>query len=172
MASNGRQSHDGETEERPLKRKTIMTSAIGAAFVVALGSAAMAGEQAKLVNYMVKGGTSIPESLTGKPGDPKNGRKVAISRKKGNCLACHVMPIPEQPFHGLVGPDLNGVAGRYKEGELRLRVVDPKVVNPETIMPSFYKTKDLHSVLKKFKGKTIISAEEVEDIIAYLMTLK
>lgn len=155
-----------------MKRKTLLTSAIGAAFVMALASAATSGAQAEMMKYMVKGGTSIPESLTGKPGDPKNGRKVAISRKKGNCLACHVLPIPEQPFHGMVGPDLKGVAGRMKEGELRLRVVNPKVVNSDTIMPSFYKAEGLHMVLKKFKGKTILSAQEVEDVIAYLMTLK
>ena len=68
--------------------------------------------------------------------DPDNGREVAVNRKKGNCLACHVMPIPEQSFHGEIGPDLNGVASRYDAGELRLRLVDPKVVNPGTIMPS------------------------------------
>jgi len=116
-------------------------------------------------------GKSIPKSLTGKPGDPVNGRKVAISRKKGNCLTCHVMPIPEQADHGNIGVTLYGIAKRYKIGELRLRLVDPKKVNPDTIMPSFYKTTGLNRVQKKWKGKTIISAQEVEDILAYLMTL-
>jgi len=127
---------------------------------------------AELVKYMVKDGISIPKSLTGKPGDPKMGRKLTINRKLGNCLACHVMPIPEQQFHGLVGPDLNGVASRLKEGEVRLRIVNPKAVNPETIMPAFYRNAKLHRVMKKFKGKTMLSAQQVEDIVAYVMTLK
>ena len=115
---------------------------------------------------------SIPESLTGKPGDPAKGRQVAINRKLGNCLACHKMPIPEQQFHGEVGPDLNGVGSRYKVGELRLRVVNSKILNEGTIMPAFYRSDGYHRVLKNFKGKTIISAQEVEDVIAYLVTLK
>ncbi len=115
---------------------------------------------------------SIPEPLTGTPGDPVEGRKVAINRKLGNCLACHAMPIPEQAFHGEVGPTLVGVASRMDEGEIRLRVVDPKVVNSATIMPSFYRTEGFHSVLKSFKDKPILTAQQVEDVVAYLMTLK
>ncbi len=116
-------------------------------------------------------GKSIPKSLTGKPGDPKKGRKLAINRRKGNCLACHTMPAPEQADHGNIGVTLFGVAKRYKKGELRLRLVNPKIVNPDTIMPAYYKTNGLNRVQKKWKGKTIISAQEVEDILAYVMTL-
>ena len=114
---------------------------------------------------------TIPLSLTGVPGDPVKGKKLAINRKKGNCLACHQMPIPEQQFHGEVGPDLHGVGSRMTEAELRLRLVNSKALNPETIMPAFHKVA-LNRVLKKFKGKTILGAQEVEDIIAYLMTIK
>ena len=150
------------------------TLPILAAASVALGLAftSVTVQAAELIKYEVVGGESIPKSLTGKAGDPKAGRKTAINRKQGNCLACHVMPVPEQPFHGLVGPDLNGVAGRYSEGELRLRVVDSKVLNPDTIMPAFYRNTGFHRVLKKFDGKTVLSAQQVEDIIAYLKTLK
>lgn len=137
--------------------------------VALLSITASAGRTA---NYNIVDASSIPVSLTGKPGDPASGKKIAINRKKGNCLACHKMPIPEQMFHGNVGPDLAGVAGRYKEGEIRLRVVDSKVVNDDTIMPAFYRSDRLHRVLKKFQGKTMLSAEEVEDVVAYLMTLK
>lgn len=148
---------------------TKLSIALGAALLLASGLQAGAGNAAM---YKVVGGKSIATSLTGKPGDAKKGRATAINRKKGNCLGCHKMPIPEQQFHGLVGPDLAGVASRMSEGELRLRVVDPKVANPDTIMPAFYKSEGLHRVLKKFKGKTVISAEDVEDIVAYLKTLK
>lgn len=146
-----------------------------AAFAAGMGivsGAAMAQDSGELVKYVVDGETSIAQSLTGKPGDAVAGRKAAINRKQGNCLACHVMPIPEQPFQGEIGPDLAGVADRYTEGEIRLRVIDPKVINPDTIMPAFYKNTGLHRVLKKFKGTSILNAEQVEDIVAYMMTLK
>jgi sulfur-oxidizing protein SoxX len=137
---------------------------LGAVLCGALVAGAQAGEY-KIVN------STIPASLTGKAGDPANGKKLAISKKKGNCLACHVMPIPEQQFHGEIGPNLSGVAGYMSEAELRMRLVDPKVLNPDTIMPSFLKV-STNRVLKKFQGKTILKAQEVEDIIAYLKTLK
>jgi L-cysteine S-thiosulfotransferase len=114
---------------------------------------------------------AIPVSLTGVPGDPVKGKKLAVNRKKGNCLACHAMPIPEQQFHGEVGPDLSGVGSRMTEPELRLRLVNSKALNPDTIMPAFHKVA-LNRVLKKFKGKTILGAQEIEDIIAYISTLK
>jgi sulfur-oxidizing protein SoxX len=149
-----------------------VASALAAAVFLSAGASALAGEAKQLVKYTVVDESSIPKSLTGKPGDAKSGRKVAINRKKGNCLACHKMPIPEQPFHGQIGPDLKGVAERYSAGELRLRVVNPKVVNEASIMPSFYQNDGFHRVLKKFQGKTVLSAQEVEDVVAYLMTLK
>jgi sulfur-oxidizing protein SoxX len=126
---------------------------------------------AGLVKFQVKDG-AIAASLTGKPGDPVKGKKVAINRKQGNCLACHKMPIPEQSFHGNLGPDLAGVAGRLNVGELRLRVVNSKQVNPDTSMPAYYRTEGLHRVQKKWVGKTILSPEQIEDLVAYLATLK
>ena len=142
--------------------------AVAVAFCAAAAFGAQAGE---LVTYKIVDET-IPQSLTGKAGDPVKGRKVAINRKKGNCLACHVMPVPEQADHGEVGPPLNDVGSRLGAGEIRLRIVNPKVVNPDTIMPAFYRIHGLHRVQKKWQGKTIISAQDVEDIVAYMMTLK
>lgn len=124
-----------------------------------------------LVIYTITDDVSINDSLTGSAGDPANGRKVAIDRKKGNCLACHVMPISDQPYHGETGPSLFGVANRYSEGELRMLVVNSKVVNPDTMMPAFYRVSGFTRTGKKFVGKSIISAEEVEDVVAYLLTL-
>ena len=126
----------------------------------------------EMVSYDVVDDFSIPVSLTGKPGDPAEGRKVAINRRLGNCLACHKMPGPEEPFHGETAPDLAGVADRYEEGELRLRVVDPKIVNPATMMPSFYRIEGLNRVMKDFQGKPMLTAQQVEDVVAYLVTLK
>ncbi len=152
--------------------RALATLAVSATFAVALSAFASAAAPVELVKYEIKDGTSIPKSLTGKAGDAKKGREIAIHRKKGNCLACHSLPIPEQSFHGDVGPDLQGVAGRYSEGELRLRLVNAKAVNEDTIMPAFYKKDGLNRVMKKFEGKTVLSAQDVEDIVAYLMTLK
>ena len=139
--------------------------------VVFCAVAAFGARAGELVKYKVVV-DAIPQSLTGEAGDPAKGRKTAINRKKGNCLACHVMPVPEQADHGEVGPPLNEVASRLSAGQIRLRIVNPKVVNPGTIMPAFYRTKGLHRVQKKWQGKTIISAQDVEDITAYMMTLK
>jgi sulfur-oxidizing protein SoxX len=160
----------------------ILAGATGAGLMVGCQSPEAADESAPaarqmaeadmVVAYEVVDGTAIPQALTDIPGDPANGRSVAIDRKKGNCLACHAMPIPEQSFHGEVGPDLNGVGSRYSAGELRLRIVDPKVLNPDTIMPAFYKTNGLHRVLADFEGKPMLTAQEVEDVVAYLQTLK
>ena len=125
-----------------------------------------------LIPYIIVDEVSIPQSLTGVDGDAVKGRKLAINRKKGNCLACHAMPIPEQQFHGETGPSLYGVGNRLSEGELRMQIVNSKVTNEDTMMPAFYRTFGYNSPLKKFVGKTILSTQEVEDIVAYLLTLK
>ena len=148
------------------KTKTLVS-----AFAAMLMMAGTAGA-AELAKYEVVE-MAIPKSLTGKAGDPATGEKVFINRKLGNCLACHqVTALEAQPFHGLIGPTLDGVAERYNEGQLRLQVVNAKAINPDTIMPAFYRTEGLHRVLKKFDGKSILTAEQVEDVVAYLTTLK
>lgn len=118
-------------------------------------------------------GLSIPRPLAGLRGDAMRGRALVIARNKGNCLACHQLPIPGEPFHGTIGPPLHGVAGRLSEAQLRLRVVDEKQINPVTIMPGYYRAPELfNQVAPEFEGKTLLSAQEVEDIVAYLVTLK
>ena len=143
--------------------------------VVAVACAVLAGTAAadELVKYTVdKDNYSIPEPLTATAGDAAKGRAAAIDRKRGNCLACHTMPVPEQPFHGLIAPPLASVGARYDAGQLRLRVVDPKALNPNTPMPSFYKDDGIFRPSKQFAGKPILSAQEVEDVVAYLLTLQ
>jgi sulfur-oxidizing protein SoxX len=145
---------------------------IAGAVAIAVASVGMTfGVSAETVPYQIVD-DGIPKSLTGKSGDAKAGRKVAYNRKTGNCLACHKLPIPEQQFHGEVGPDLAGVASRYSEAEIRLRIVNPKKFNDDTIMPAFYRDSGLTRVQKKWAGKTILKAQEVEDLLAYMMTLK
>lgn len=127
---------------------------------------------ADLVKYKVVD-HAISTSLTGKAGDAEKGQKWFVSRKLGNCLACHqVTSLESQPFHGEIGPSLDGVAERYTEAQLRMQVVDAKVINPDTIMPAFYRTEGLHRVLKKFADQPILTADQVEDVVAFLKTLK
>ena len=150
-----------------MKQTKFWAAAMG--FAVA-GTFAVSAQSADMADITIVDGT-IPKSITGVAGDPAAGKKAAINKKKGNCLACHVMPIPEEQFHGKTGPDLNGIGSRQSEAELRMRLVDSKVIAPDTMMPSFYKTGQ-HRVLPAFEGKTILEAQEVEDIVAYLLTLK
>ncbi len=154
---------------RHLRPLSVTLTAVAMSLGLLFGVGAQAAE---LVKFEIVGGESIDKSLTGQPGDAANGRKVAINRKLGNCLACHALPIPEQPFHGDVGPDLSETGGNLSEGEIRLRVVNSKVLNPDTIMPAFYRIDGFERVLKKFQGKTMLSAQQVEDVVAYVMTLK
>jgi sulfur-oxidizing protein SoxX len=117
--------------------------------------------------------TEMKEPLTKTPGDAAKGKGIFSNRKLGNCLACHALEaMKEQPFHGEIGPPLDGVGANYSVAELRLRLVDPKQINPDTAMPSFYKSEGLHRVMKKFQGKTVLTAQQVEDLLAYLATLK
>jgi sulfur-oxidizing protein SoxX len=155
------------------KTKFLLNAACGALLIAAGAPGVVPGASAEeIVAYEVVDGVSIAKPLTEAPGDAVRGREVAINRKQGNCLACHILPIPEQPFHGEVGPDLSEAGSAYSAGELRLRIVNPKVVNPDTIMPAFYRTDGFHRVTEKFQGKSILTAQQVEDVIAYLMTLK
>ncbi|HYM29906.1 MAG TPA: sulfur oxidation c-type cytochrome SoxX [Candidatus Cybelea sp.] len=124
-----------------------------------------------LVAYDVVDG-AIPKSLTGHPGVAAAGAHVAVDRSLGNCMSCHAVGQPKEEFPGNVGPDLAGVGSRLKEGEIRLRIVDPKRLNEATSMPAFYKVDGLDRVAKAYAGKPILTAEQVEDLVAYLMTLK
>ena len=105
-------------------------------------------------------------------GNPERGRQIVANRQVGLCLLCHAAPIPEERFQGNLAPDLRGVGARLSEAQIRARVVDPSKANPDTIMPAYYKTEGLARVAASFRGKTILSAEQIEDVVAYLVTLK
>jgi sulfur-oxidizing protein SoxX len=127
------------------------------------------GAQA-LASYAVIG-DGIPESLTGSPGDPGRGRALVLDRTS-TCILCHSGPFPETKFQGDLAPNLSGSGGRWTTSQLRLRIVDASRLNPATIMPSYYRVDGLERVSSSFKGKPILSAEQIEDIVAYLATLK
>jgi sulfur-oxidizing protein SoxX len=115
---------------------------------------------------------SIPASLTGAKGDPARGRAIVTNRQAGLCLLCHSGPFPEERFQGNLAPDLTAVGARFSEGQIRLRIVDPAKVNPQSIMPAYYKSDGLTRVAPAYRGKTVLTAEQIEDIVAYLLTLK
>lgn len=117
-------------------------------------------------------GDAIPDSLTGKPGDSGRGRAIVANRQVGLCLLCHTGPFPEERFQGSLAPDLGGVGSRWSEGQLRLRLVDSSRLKPDTIMPSYYRIDHLTRVGRAWQGKPVLSAEEIEDVIAFLMTLR
>ncbi|MCW5737867.1 MAG: sulfur oxidation c-type cytochrome SoxX [Enhydrobacter sp.] len=115
---------------------------------------------------------SIPHSLSGQPGDPARGRAIVANRTVGLCLLCHSGPIPEERFQGNLAPSLEGAGLRSTPGQLRLRLVDARRLNPDTIMPPYYRTEGLTRVARNFQDKTILSAQQIEDVVAYLATLK
>jgi sulfur-oxidizing protein SoxX len=128
-----------------------------------------AGAQA-LASYAVVD-DGIPESLTGAPGDAARGRALVLERTS-TCILCHSGPFPETKFQGDLAPSLAGAGGRSTIGQLRLRLVDASRLNPATIMPSYYRTDGLERVSSNWRGKPILSAEQIEDIVAYLATLR
>jgi sulfur-oxidizing protein SoxX len=115
---------------------------------------------------------AMPDSLTGAKGDPARGRAIVANRQVGLCLLCHTGPFPEERFQGNLAPDLKGAGSRFSEGQLRLKIVDSSRVNPATIMPAYHLTEGLVRVAPAYRGKPVLSAEQIEDVVAFLMTLR
>ena len=129
------------------------------------------GAEAALRPYTVIG-DAIPDSLTGSSGDPERGRTIVLNRQVGLCLLCHTGPFPEEKFQGTLAPDLKGAGSRSSAGQLRLRIVDAGRLKPDTIMPPYYRVDGLDRVAPSFAGKPILTAEQIEDVIAFLLTLR
>jgi sulfur-oxidizing protein SoxX len=141
---------------------------LAAAFSPPVIAAEVAPDEVQFAN------AAVPSLVSDKGGNADAGRKAFIDRSLGNCLACHaVSALSSELFHGTVGPSLDGVASRWSTGQLRAIVVNAKeVFGPNTVMPGFYTLKVGADVVKTHKGKTILTAQQVEDIIAFLGTLK
>ena len=117
-------------------------------------------------------GDAIPASLNGAKGDAARGRAIVVNRQVGLCLLCHSGPFPEEKFQGNLAPDLKGAGARWSEGQLRLRMVDSSRLNPDTIMPAYYRLDGLDRVAPAFAGKPVLTAEQIEDVVAFLITLR
>ena len=122
------------------------------------------------IHYTIKGG-AIVEPLTRTAGDPDRGKQIVLDRERGDCLVCHTVPLSDRQMHGTVGPPLDGVGSRFPAEVLRLRLVDSKVINPQSIMPAYHRVSKLYRVLKPYRDRPLLTAQEIEDVIAYLLTL-
>jgi sulfur-oxidizing protein SoxX len=117
-------------------------------------------------------GDGIPAPLTAVPGDAVRGRAIVASRQQGLCLLCHSGPFPEERFQGTLAPPLDGAGTRWTAAQLRLRVADARRLNPQGLMPSLYRADGLERVAPAFAGRPVLDAQQVEDVIAFLLTLK
>jgi sulfur-oxidizing protein SoxX len=152
----------------PLARSAITLA--GAWLALAALALPCAADAQVLRDYTVVG-DAIPTSMTGVPGDPTRGRALVLERGS-TCILCHSGPFPESKFQGDLAPDLAGAGSRWSEGQLRLRLVDASRLKPDTIMPSYYRVDGLARVSRVWRGKPILTAEQIEDIVAYLKTLR
>ncbi|MCC6890363.1 MAG: sulfur oxidation c-type cytochrome SoxX [Hyphomicrobiales bacterium] len=163
MAGSGRSPTKRSAECR--RPPALAVVAVASTLVLTTGAAAK-------LRPLVVIGDAIPQSLTGSAGDPAKGRAIVANRQLGLCLLCHSGPIPEERFQGTLAPDLRGAGWRWTQGQLRLRLVDSTRLNPATIMPPYYRVDGLTRVAPAFVGKPLLNAEQIEDVVAYLVTLR
>ena len=117
-------------------------------------------------------GDTIPAPLSHEAGDAKQGKLVFVSRERGHCILCHTIEGLKAEFQGNLGPDLSDVGNRLTSGQLRLRIVDITFLNPNTAMPPYFRIHDLNQVENRYKMQTILSAQEIEDLVSYLIEQK
>jgi sulfur-oxidizing protein SoxX len=143
--------------------------------MIALGSSAGHAFAQGLAPFQVDG-DEIRAPLTREPGKPERGRQIVMNRSEGACILCHAVPDPGASggarFMGDIAPSLAGVGARLSPAQLRLRVVDQTRLNPDTPMPAYHRVEGLHQVAAAFRGKPILSAQQIEDVVAYLRTLR
>lgn len=113
--------------------------------------------------------SSVP--LTSTPGDPARGQDIIRDTGRASCLICHAISAMPDRDQGTLGPSLDSVAMRYTEAELRQRIVDARTVAPDTIMPPYYSNEGLVRIGSRWTQSTIYSAQDVEDVVSFLMTL-
>jgi len=150
----------------------VLAAVAGFAAAGALAAAARAQDAAGAFAVV---GDAIPAALTGASAyvaDPARGRAIVRNRQLGLCLLCHSGPFPEERLQGNLAPDLKGAGSRWSAGQLRLRIADSSRINAATIMPAYYKSEGLTRVASAFQGKPVLSAEQIEDVVAFLTTLR
>lgn len=132
--------------------------------------AAAAAAQAEPAYEVV--GDGIPQPLSATAGDAARGRAIVASRQTGLCLLCHSAPMAEERFQGNLATDLTGAGSRWSEAQLRLRIVDPRRLNAQSPMPAYHRIDGLQRVGEAWQGKPMLSAQQIEDVVAYLRSLR
>jgi L-cysteine S-thiosulfotransferase len=117
-------------------------------------------------------GDAVPAPLSASPGDAARGKAMFVQREKGHCILCHALPDPEVHFAGNLGPALAGVGSRLSAAQMRGRIVDPTRHDPDTVMPAYFRTGNLSRVARPYAGRTVLVAQDIEDVVAYLLTLR
>jgi sulfur-oxidizing protein SoxX len=140
--------------------------------LVTLAISALLAHPGSIAAQIIWDGDAIPNSLSGNPGDPLRGKSMVTSRQTGLCILCHAGPFPEERFQGNLAPDLRLSIANFNAPQLRARLVDAGRFKPNTIMPSYFKIDHLNRVAPQFSGKTVLGAQDIEDIIAYLLTIQ
>lgn len=135
------------------------------------GQTAAAAQPLAIASYLVLG-DAIPAPLDGLRGDPQRGRALVVDRRQGLCLLCHGGPFPEERTPGNLSTDLSGAGARWSQGQLRLRLVDARRLNNDTIMPAYHRTQGLQRVADAWQGRPLFTAQQVEDVVAFLETLR
>ena len=149
-----------------LTRNLLLASTV----VLMAGQAGAQGNRLPSVPGLV--GDAMVQPLTGVPGDATRGRAIVANRQVGLCLLCHSGPIAEERFQGTLAPDLAGTGRRWSAAQLRLRVADAQALQPDSIMPPYFRTTGLNRVAAAYRDKTLLSAQQVEDVVAYLVSLR
>lgn len=141
----------------------------GWALILTIIAGCGSGEDRLIPPALIKD-DGIIAPLGNSPGDPERGAETFVSRNGGHCVLCHVLDSVNAPFQGNVGPALSGIGDRLSPAQLRLRIAQPSVIWPDTLMPSYYSLDGLNQVAPAYQGETILSADEVEDLVAFLST--
>ena len=113
-------------------------------------------------------GDTIVAPLTERPASAEIGERIFVSRDSGHCVLCHRVEGLDAPFQGDIGPQLSDVGDRLSPGQLRLRIVDSSILNAQTIMPPYYRSENLHQVANAYEGETVLTALQIEHLVAYL----
>lgn len=153
------------------ERVAARTAAISLGAALLLHAPAPQAAETPVPPYRVAG-DAIPAPLAGAAGDAARGRAIVLDRRTGLCLLCHSGPFPAERFQGNLGPDLAGIGSRLSEGQIRLRIVDPERLRPDSIMPAYYRSSGQTRVAAAFRGKPVLNAQQIEDVVAFLATLR
>jgi L-cysteine S-thiosulfotransferase len=155
-----------------VRRRLAVATLVAAAVASTMAGQVLSQDRTAVVAAYTVVGDQIPYLLSGNPGDTGRGRRILVDREIGNCLACHKVAETGEPFQGDLGPDLGNIGRRLTAGQIRFRLVDLSRLNPTTLMPPYHRVEGLTRVATKYADNPVLTAQEIEDVVAYLTTLR